>query len=387
MAEAQAEIIEPDVSFVRQIMENGGETLKKCYQCGNCSAVCLVAPDNVPFPRKEMIWAQWGLKEKLIGNADVWLCHQCNDCSAHCPRGANPGDVMAAIRNISFAHYAPFGLGALLAGAKYLPILLLIPVVLIGVAISVASKEGFMSIKPIVFSNMMPVPAIDVVFLPTVAFAAVAAIIGISNIIKAFKTGTPGAGKISGSPVSAAVAVVLGILKHDKMSKCEANAPRTLAHKLTFYGFLALLATTTAVAIMYWINKLQLGEVAATPLSLSHPVKLLGNAGALITFIGVSIIFKRRLVDDPKNVGATVYYDKFFGGVLFWTVVTGILSEIFRLADIASIAFGVYYLHLVLVFLLLVYAPYSKFAHMFYRFVALMYANMIQRDRARDESA
>ena len=379
MAETEVITIEPDVKFVRELMANGGETLKKCFQCGNCSVVCNISPDNEPFPRKEMIWAQWGIKEKLTGNVDVWLCHQCNDCSAHCPRGANPGDVMAAVRNVSFSHYAPFGLGKLLLTPKYLPILFALPAILIGIVIAIASKEGFLSAKPIVFSNMMPVPAIDVVFLPAVAFATFCAIIGITKAWKSFSAHTPGR-KPEGSLVGATIEVVLGILLHKNMFKCEVNGPRTKGHLLTFYGFLALVATTTAVAIMYWINKLGISEVAHTPLPLDHPVKILGNVGALVAFTGIFIIAKRRLTGDPKEVGSIGYYDRFFGGVLFWTINSGILSEIFRLADIAILAFGVYYVHLILVFMLLAYAPFSKFAHMFYRFTALVWAKSARRE-------
>lgn len=238
---------------------------------------------------------------------------------------------------------------------------------------------------PIVFSNMMSVTAIDMVFLPSVGFAALAAFIGITNIMKSFKTGTPGVSAETGSMITAAAQTVIEILKHEKMGQCEANAPRTIGHKMLFYGFFALVATTTFVAIMYWINKLEIGVVSATPLDLTHPVKLLGNAGALLAFVGASIIFKRRVFGDAKQVGTTGYYDSFFGLVIFWTVTTGILSQIFRLMEIATLAFGVYYVHLVCVFALLVYAPYSKFSHMFYRFMALTYSNAAQRAKERVE--
>ena len=93
---ADAYVIEPDIGFINEVKGLGGGDLKKCFQCATCSVACPISPDNKPFPRKEMIAASWGLKEKLVGNGDVWLCHNCGDCTTLCPRGAKPGDVLAS---------------------------------------------------------------------------------------------------------------------------------------------------------------------------------------------------------------------------------------------------------------------------------------------------
>jgi len=58
--------MEVDAQFVRDVIGFGGKTLKKCYQCATCSVICPQSPEEMPFPRKEMIWAQWGAKEKLL---------------------------------------------------------------------------------------------------------------------------------------------------------------------------------------------------------------------------------------------------------------------------------------------------------------------------------
>jgi len=121
-----------DIKFKKELKKESGSSLNECMQCGTCSVVCSLAPEDKPFPRKEMIWAGWGMKEKLVGNVDVWLCHQCGDCSTYCPRGVKPGDVLAALRQISYRHYArPRFLGKLLSKPSLLPFAILIPVIII----------------------------------------------------------------------------------------------------------------------------------------------------------------------------------------------------------------------------------------------------------------
>ncbi|MBI4720939.1 MAG: 4Fe-4S dicluster domain-containing protein, partial [Chitinivibrionia bacterium] len=122
---SNAYLVKPDKKFAEEIIGLGGESLKKCFQCATCSVTCELSPDVRPFPRKEMIWAQWGLKDKLIGDPDIWLCHRCSDCTVHCPRGARPGDVLAAVRDYTIRHYSfPSFMGKALGSPGMLPLLL-----------------------------------------------------------------------------------------------------------------------------------------------------------------------------------------------------------------------------------------------------------------------
>ena len=121
-------LVEPDHKFIDDITKSSGSSLKKCYQCATCSVACSIAHEKNPFPRKEMIQASWGLKDKLMGNPDIWLCYNCGDCSTLCPRGARPGDVLSALRKESIAYYSkPDLFNKLLNKPILSPLLLLIP--------------------------------------------------------------------------------------------------------------------------------------------------------------------------------------------------------------------------------------------------------------------
>jgi quinone-modifying oxidoreductase subunit QmoC len=134
-------LVEPDLDFIRTLDRRSGATLKKCFQCGACSATCEISSAVDPFPRQEMAWATWGMRERLLRDPQVWLCHQCNDCSTNCPRGARPGNVMAAIRRECIEHYAmPHFLGRWVNRPRFIPLLLGIAITLLALALGVKER-------------------------------------------------------------------------------------------------------------------------------------------------------------------------------------------------------------------------------------------------------
>ena len=108
-------------------------------------------------------------------------------------------------------------------------------------------------------------------------------------------------------------------------------------------------------------------------------MKILGNFSALLLFAGILQVITNRKKNAEK-AGNGSYYDWLFISVILTIVTTGILSEVLRLADIAVLAYPVYFIHLVFIFFLFAYAPFSKMAHMVYRTTALVFAKYSGRE-------
>ncbi len=386
---SEATVIKPDLQFVNEIIKGGGESLKKCYQCATCSVVCNVTPEGNPFPRKEMVLAQWGQKDKLIASPDVWLCHQCSDCTAYCPRGAKPGEVLNAIRKQSIKHVAmvPF-LAKVATDAKLLPILFAIPMVLFYVILAVLGNGNFSAPRAegniMAYHKFVPVPVIDTVFILTAIFAAVSAFVGIKRLwsgMKAQAGEMHSTGNLAGDIISS----VTTILAHSKFADCNVNRMRQWGHMLLFYSFVGLAVVTTwAIAYLYGFELLGIQpfgpfHFGESPYPNTDPVKILALISSVAFAAGVVILLLNRFAKAGK-AGMGSYFDWIFLLIVIGVGATGMLSWALRLADVSA-GYLVYYFHLVFVWSLFAYAPYSKFAHLFYRTTAMVFARYSGRDK------
>jgi quinone-modifying oxidoreductase subunit QmoC len=376
-----ATLIKPDSKFIKELKNYGANSLKKCYQCSTCTSVCSLSPENKPFPRKEMIYAQWGQINKLVNNPDIWVCYQCTDCSTHCPRGARPSDVLSAIRFYVFKYFAfPSFMGKALASPKALPLLLLFPMIVI-LALFLAYSGGDFSFinEKIKFSNFLSHIWLEFLFIGGNILVFLFAFISLNKFWKMLKTSH--LSKDGPGFILSLILTIKEILLHTKFFKCKQSTDRNYAHLLVFFGFFGAMATAGLAVLAMILYKIDPSIPFTTlpPIPMSHPIKWLGNASGLIGILGLSIIVIRRIKDKYNS-----YTDWIFLLMLLLVFVTGFGCQFLRLADTAILAYSIYYVHLVLVFFILWYAPYSKFAHMFYRTIGLVYARTIARESKSD---
>lgn len=361
---AEPTVVQPDLAFKRRILALGAHDLTACYQCGTCSVVCPISTPDSPFPRKQMIWVQWGMREKLVSNLDIWLCHNCNECSGYCPRDAKPGDVMAAIRNYSIMHFAgPQFLGKSLSPLTY-------SLLVLGIFVLV---------------RVVPLGNLQSAFFVAAGLVLVITGNGMRRFWKSLNQShsqRARAARLGGNPqpirqnqrgfMTSLDLAVTEALGHSNFSRCTVNKANYRSHLLVFYGFVSLFVTCVAAQIYSLTG-------AGLPLPLSNPIKIFGMIGGLALFSGLTLMIYRRLFRKAE-AGKASYYDWFFILSLYLVTITGLALPLLRLVGATAWVHSVYLWHLVFLFLLVACFPLSKFMHPFYRILAMIYAKQIGRD-------
>ncbi|MFX1377861.1 MAG: 4Fe-4S dicluster domain-containing protein [Promethearchaeota archaeon] len=96
-----------DFNFRNQILGNDiGTTLAYCYQCATCSGACPVAQvtEGRYNPRRLILDALLGLKEKIFGPSNVfniWGCTVCDTCDEVCPQKVELTEIFTILKNMS----------------------------------------------------------------------------------------------------------------------------------------------------------------------------------------------------------------------------------------------------------------------------------------------
>lgn len=387
--------IKPDLEFIDYLKGAGGDTLKKCYQCATCSVMCPLSKDGAPFPRKEMIWSQWGLKENLLADPDVYLCHQCGDCSTYCPRGAKPGDVLGAIRAYAYTHYGwPGPLAKLCSSAKGLPLLVAIPAVTIFVLWLLSFAIGH---SPLEYMNQESFEHAgyqkffgtwsfywyqkNIAFI--FAFATSSFVLSMLSfyfgVTKLWK-GMAKEAKMTSSFRPSVVQFVtdfiwpaiLEIVSHNRFKECKTNRDRATAHLPLMFAFAGLFIVTLWSLFKNDVLGLVWPHLHG-PLTLTDPFKILANVSAIAMLYGIFMLWKNRKAEEVKEKKKGSFYDWFLIWIIAAVAVTGFGAQVIRWMGLMIPGYLVYYVHLISVMMLFLYAPHTKMAHIVYRTTAMTF--------------
>jgi citrate/tricarballylate utilization protein len=147
---------------------------------------------------------------------------------------------------------------------------------------------------------------------------------------------------------------------------------RRVYHQLVVYGFLLDFASTTLAAIYdHFLH-------SPAPYPVLHPVVLLGTLGGVMLVVGcVGLLGLKWRSDRDPIVGEMFEMDTTFIWMLLLTSISGLVLLILR----ESSAMGLLLVaHLGIVAGLFLTFPYGKFAHVVYRYAALV-RNAIEMSR------
>jgi ferredoxin len=367
--------------LIDELERFGSEDVQNCYHCGNCSAVCPHADDMFVFPRKPMRFLQMGLEKKLERSLTPWLCYYCGQCSVQCPREAEPGETMMSMRRWLISRYDFTGIAKLfyMSWKGELAFVVIIAL-LTGAGLSAYGlSKGDIGIYdgPGAFLPSSLIHTIDLVLMAVLTFLLAV------NVMRMWRFIMEDAAKAPipfGLYLKKLYLLPVHFFSQKRYAQCDPeNKNRVHIPWITHLG-IVLGYFTMLVLIVLFLDRLQAGP------EIQWSVHLFGYLASIGLLIGTVYVLYGRLKKSQVQHRRSHSTDWMFLWLLFYMVVTGIIQHILHRAGFPEAANIAYVAHLMGVFPWLLRMPFSKWAHMIYRPIAMYFAGIIRESAALDKA-
>jgi heterodisulfide reductase subunit C len=354
-----------DPRLIEEIKKLGAFDLEACYSCGNCSAMCPLCDGEVSFPRKMIRYSMLGMEKRVLSSPEPWLCYYCGECSDTCPREADPGSLMMALRRYTIRKYSIGRIADVFKSAFTSGLAWLILTAISITAILLFYNRN-MDLEEIDYLSFMALEDIHNAGIFITAFIMFSFLANTFIMVRAIRRGSNGE-RISVSELGkATVPAAKEAALQERFGTCEGNQRRRLAHIAISWGFMGMfLATVIIMGIDY--EYLPLPEVLPF---------IIGSISGAVTLAGAAYYIYLRLSRKTAYGKYSHRSDWSFLVLLVLSVITGFVMVFFRLLNVPMAAYISFAIHLVVVFNFLMSLPFTKFAHVVYRPVALWLAGM-----------
>jgi len=348
-----------------------------CFNCGNCTAICSLSTEEVPFPRKVIRYLQLGLNEKLVQSPEPWLCYYCGDCSQTCPRQAEPGEVMMGLRRYLTATYDWTGLSKLFYTSEIFEILsILVVAALVGIGFYL--WHGPMLTDRVALNVFAPNHVIELFdlgllvvlsfFLLTNAWRLARGVLGNPDAYPELSLSErqhPLNTTVLGIPLRIYIRelkeFIVQFFTQKKFAECGTKSQRIqwIVHLLVMTGY-----SIVFLLVVVGIRWFQRDEIYP----IWNPIRLLGYYATFGILYGTTYAFIGRLKKSKTVYAHSHSTDWVFLVMLWLTAFSGILIHFTRLLELPLTTYYVYVIHLMIaVPMLVLEVPFAKWTHQLYR--------------------
>jgi ferredoxin len=347
-----------------ELQAYGSEDVGKCFNCGNCSAVCVHSEGPNIIPRRSMHALQLGLEDKLKSQTEPWMCYYCGECSEQCPKEAEPGETMMSMRRWLTSKYDFSGLSGLFYRS---PAWEIIAIMLAAILTAI----GFVTFG-ILNGGSFSVYDGENAFLPahwvhrfdwTMAIVLVI-LLGI-NILRMWRFVMRGSGAGIGSYFAGLPQLPYHFFTQMKMRQCERKRPWAI-HLALMLSYVTML-----VLIMFFLYQMQSGP------TIDWRVHAFGYLASIGLIAAVIINLRGRIKRDSPQHQHSHESDWMFLYLLLWVAVTGVMQNILHRSGLDEAANVMYVIHLMgVVPMLVLEVPFGKWAHLAYRPLAIYFSRV-----------